>query len=75
MKHLKKFNEGFFESDDDKAINKMMDDELSKLLKEETISLTKAELETFMKDCNDGVWSDSSYKICRFIGIDPTQGT
>ena len=43
----------------------------------ETITLTKEELKTFMDDLDKGygTWSDTSYKICRFLGIDPTQGT
>lgn len=42
----------------------------------DTITLTKEELKTFMDDVEQGIgsWSDTSYRICRFIGIDPTDG-
>ena len=42
----------------------------------DTITLTKEELITFMNDVEQGIgsWSDTSYRICRFIGIDPTDG-
>ena len=42
----------------------------------DTITLTKEELVTFMNDVEQGIgsWSDTSYRICRFIGIDPTDG-
>jgi type I site-specific restriction-modification system R (restriction) subunit len=45
--------------------------------KQPTICLTKADLQTFMDDCSKGmgIWSDTSYKICNFLGIDPTEGT
>ena len=40
------------------------------------IKITKEELTTFMNDASTGtgVWSDTSYRICRFIDIDPTDG-
>ena len=42
----------------------------------EVICLNKEEVTTFMHDVSDGgVWSDTSYRIVEFIGIDPTQGT
>jgi len=42
----------------------------------ETISLTKDELETFRLDSIKEIgWSDSSYKIIKFLGEDPTEGT
>ena len=43
----------------------------------EVICLNKEEVTTFMHDVSDctGAWSDTSYKILKFIGIDPTQGT
>jgi hypothetical protein len=43
----------------------------------ETIELTKAEIKTLIDDVGVGhcVWSDTSYKIIRFIGEDPTAGT
>ena len=42
----------------------------------DTITLTKEELKTFMDDVEQGIgsWSDTSYRICKFIGIDPTDG-
>ncbi len=42
----------------------------------DTITLTKEELQTFMDDVEQGIgsWSDTSYRILRFIGIDPTDG-
>ena len=47
-----------------------------KLEEKEVICLRKEEVEAFMNDANgSGAWSDSSYKILRFIGIAPTQGT
>lgn len=43
---------------------------------EDTITLSKEELVTFMDDFEQGAgsWSDTSCRICRFIGIDPTDG-
>ena len=40
------------------------------------ITLTKEELQTISEDVSDGtgVWSDTSYRICIFLGIDPTDG-
>jgi hypothetical protein len=60
----------------------ILDEEVKEVVKEvdvsgsDTIKLTKKELVTFMEDVEQGVgsWSDTSYRICRFIGIDPTQG-
>jgi mevalonate pyrophosphate decarboxylase len=61
----------------------MKKSELKQIIKEEivkelfdTIKLTKEELITFMEDATQGhgVWSDTSYKILKFIGIDPTDG-
>lgn len=50
--------------------------DVAKIVDEKVIALTKEELKTFMDDVNSQTgWSDTSYKICRFIGIDPTQGT
>jgi hypothetical protein len=41
----------------------------------EKIEITKEDLQTFMDDVNKGVgWSDTSYRICEFVGIDPTDG-
>jgi len=40
----------------------------------DTISLTKEEIKTFQKDSLNGIWSDSSYKICKFIEEDPSDG-
>jgi hypothetical protein len=44
---------------------------------EETIEVTRAELNTFLNDASGEQvgWSDTSYRLARFIGIDPTQGT
>jgi len=41
------------------------------------ILISKEDLLTFMNDVmdNQGNWSDTSYPICKFIGVDPTQGT
>jgi transposase len=40
------------------------------------ICLTKEEVQTFMDDaCGTGAWSDTSYKILEFIGLDPREGT
>lgn len=43
----------------------------------DTITLTKNELEIFIKDFVQGCgsWSDTSYRICKFLNIDPTDGT
>lgn len=43
----------------------------------ETITLTKEEVQNFYNDvAGEQVgWSDTSYRIAEFIGIDPTQGT
>jgi len=42
----------------------------------ETIELTKEEIKTLMEDVERGVgWSDTSYRIMEFIGVDPTEGT
>ncbi len=43
------------------------------------ITLTRDELQTFMDDVANNEhtgagWSDTSYRICRFLGIDPTEG-
>lgn len=48
----------------------------SQALVDDTITLTKEELITFKNDIEEGVgsWSDTSYKICRFIGVEPTDG-
>jgi|ERR1035437_44818 hypothetical protein len=56
--------------DDDKSLrgDKIEDSEGS-------ITLTKEELLTFKEDIEYGIWSDTSYKICEFLGIDPTEGT
>jgi hypothetical protein len=50
--------------------------DLSDVSSSDTITLTKEELKTFMDDVEQGIgsWSDTSYRICRFIGIDPTDG-
>jgi len=43
---------------------------------EKTIKLTKEDIITLMDDVEQGVgWSDSSYRIIEFIGVDPTDGT
>lgn len=43
---------------------------------EEIIDVSKEELTTIMDDSEQQVgWSDSSRKICEFVGIDPTEGT
>ena len=41
-----------------------------------TITVTKDELQQFMNDVDSGfgIWSETSYRICRFLGIDPTDG-
>lgn len=43
----------------------------------EKIEVSKEDLINFMNDCAEqlGCWSDTSYRLCEFIGIDPTQGT
>lgn len=42
---------------------------------ENVIVLSKDDIKTFMDDVYSGTgWSDTSYKICRFIDIDPTDG-
>ena len=39
------------------------------------ITITKEDLQIFMDDVDKGVeWSDTSYRICKFLGIDPTDG-
>ena len=63
-KHIKSFNEA------SENLN------ISDVSSSDTITLTKEELITFMNDVEQGIgsWSDTSYRICRFIGIDPTDG-
>ena len=41
-----------------------------------TITLTKDEFETFLKDWDQGYgsWSDTSIRIVRFLGMDETDG-
>ena len=53
-------------------IDKWLDDSILS----NTISLTKEDLITFSNDIesSNGCWSDTSYKICKFIDIDPTAG-
>lgn len=53
-----------------------IDDGLKYSDSDETIELTKEELINFRNDCSGEQtgWSDTSYKICKFIGIDPTEG-
>jgi hypothetical protein len=43
---------------------------------DDTITLTKDELETFIKDWDQGYgsWSDTSGRIVRFLGMDETDG-
>ena len=43
---------------------------------DDTITLTKEELEVFLKDWDQGYgsWSDTSIKIVRFLGMDETDG-
>ena len=42
---------------------------------DDTITLTKDELETFIQDWyQDGSWSDTSRRIVRFLGMDETDG-
>ena len=43
---------------------------------DDTITLTKDELETFLKDWDQGYgsWSDTSIRIVRFLGMDETDG-
>ena len=62
-KHIKSFNE---------ATENLNISDVSS----DTITLTKEELKTFMDDVEQGIgsWSDTSYRICKFIGIDPTDG-
>ena len=64
MKHLKSLNE----------VSEKLN--ISDVSSSDTITLTKEELKTFMDDVEQGIgsWSDTSYRICRFIGIDPTDG-
>lgn len=44
---------------------------------EETITLTKTELECLLEDWEkgNGCWSDTSRRIVRFLGMDETAGT
>ena len=37
--------------------------------KDETITLTKEELQQFADDYGTGIWSNTSYRICTFLGI------
>jgi hypothetical protein len=43
---------------------------------DDTITLTKDELETFLQDWDQGYgsWSDTSRRIVRFLGMDETDG-
>ena len=63
-KHIKSFNEY------QENLN------ISEARRSDTITLTKEELVTFMNDVEQGYgsWSDTSYRICRFIGINPKDG-
>jgi len=49
---------------------------ISDVRSSDTITLTKGELQQFMNDVDRGlgIWSDTSYRICIFLGIDPTDG-
>jgi len=49
---------------------------LTDVQKEEIIIITKKELQTFHNDVsgNQTGWSDSSYRLVKFLGIDPTEG-
>jgi DNA-binding Xre family transcriptional regulator len=54
-----------------------MKDEITITKEEMTneITITKEDLQIFMDDVDKGVeWSDTSYRICKFLGIDPTDG-
>ena len=63
-KHIQSFNEAT------ENLN------ISDVRSSDTITLTKNELETFLQDWEQGYgsWSDTSYRICIFLGIDPTDG-
>ena len=43
---------------------------------DDTITLTKKELETFLQDLEQGYgsWSDTSRRIVHFLGMDETDG-
>lgn len=43
---------------------------------QETILVTRKELRNLIEDCSGEQtgWSDTSYRICYFLGIDPTDG-
>jgi hypothetical protein len=42
---------------------------------EESITLTKDELETFLEDWDQGgIWSDTSRRIVTFLGKNPSDG-
>jgi hypothetical protein len=51
-------------------------EEIAHLKNAETITLTKEELQTFAEDCYNQAsgYSDTSYRIAHFLGIDPTDG-
>ena len=57
-------------------LKQLIKEEMEKMVNKPTISVTKDELQTFMDDVSkgDGAWSDTSYKLLRFLGIEPTDG-
>lgn len=65
LKHIKRFNE----SDENLNISDVRSSD-------DTITLTKDELETFLQDWDQGYgsWSDTSRRIVRFLGMDETDG-
>ena len=65
LKHIKRFNE----SEENLNISDLRSSD-------DTITLTKNELETFLQDWDQGYgsWSDTSIRIVRFLGMDETDG-
>jgi hypothetical protein len=65
LKHIKRFNE----SEENLNISDVRSSD-------DTITLTKNELETFLQDWDQGYgsWSDTSIRIVRFLGMDETDG-
>jgi hypothetical protein len=65
LKHIKRFNE----SEENLNISDVRSSD-------DTITLTKNELETFLQDWDQGYgsWSDTSIRIVRFLEMDETDG-
>ncbi len=72
LKHIKRFNESEENLNSEPRELGISDVRSS----DDTITLTKNELETFLQDWDQGYgsWSDTSIRIVRFLGMDETDG-